>query len=329
MSRIVSFKSHGGPEVLEIIDVEVPFPRADEVRIRVKAIGLNRAESMWRMGNYVEKVNLPARLGYESAGIVEAVGADITHVVIGDTVSTVPSFSLNDYGMYGELVLAPGHAVVKHAPILSFEEATAIWNPFITPYGAFVESKSVKPGDTILIPAASSSVGLGAIQIANMIGAIPIALTRTGAKRGQLLDSGAAHVIVTQEQDLTAEVMRITNQKGANFAFESVGGTSFPKLIASMAPSGIVIVYGALSDEITPLPILEILAKCITIQGYNLFGTTTDRVRQKAAVEFISEGLTQGKLKPVISRRFEFADIVAAHRELEKNQHFGRIVISV
>jgi NADPH:quinone reductase-like Zn-dependent oxidoreductase len=329
MSRVVTFSEYGGPEVLDIEDIEVAAPGTAEVRIRVKAIGLNRAESMWRSGNYVEPVRLPARLGYESAGEVESVGSEVHHVKVGDSVSTIPSFSLNDYGMYGELVLAPAHAVVKHESFISFEDATAIWNPLVTPYGAFVESGALRAGDTVLISAASSSVGIGAIQVAKMIGAIPIALTRTRGKRERLLEEGAAHVVVTGEQDLVAEVLRITGGKGAKFAFDPVGGTGFPKLVASMAEEGTIFVYGALADGVTPLPMLEVLAKRVVIRGYNLFATTTDPARQKAATEFIFDGIRKGALKPVIDKRFRFDEIREAHRELEKNQHFGRIVVVI
>ena len=329
MARVVTFSEYGGPEVLDIKDVDIAAPGPSEVRIRVKAIGLNRAESMWRSGKYVEPVKLPARLGYESAGEVDAVGSEVRHVRVGDAVSTIPSFSLNDYGMYGELVLAPAHAVVKHESFISFEDATAIWNPLITPYGAFVESGALRPGDAVLIPAGSSSVGIGAIQVAKMVGAVPIALTRTSAKRERLLEEGAAHVVVTDEQDLVEEVLHITGGKGAQIAFDPVGGSTFPKLVAAMAEGGTILVYGALSDEVTPLPMLEVLAKRIVIRGYNLFATTTDPVRQKAATEFIFDGIRKGALKPVIARRFMFDEIREAHRELEKNQHFGRIVVTV
>lgn len=134
---------------------------------------------------------------------------------MGDVVSTVPAFSQNDYGIYGELVLAPAHAVVKHPSTLSFEEAVAIWNPFITPWGAFAETGLVKPGNAVVIPAASSSVGLGAIQIVNALGAVSIALTRTAAKRAELLEAGAKHVIVTEEQDVVTETLKLTDGRGA------------------------------------------------------------------------------------------------------------------
>jgi NADPH:quinone reductase-like Zn-dependent oxidoreductase len=329
MSKIVGFTQYGGPEVLTISDIVVPAPAAHEVQIAVKAIGLNRAESMWRTGIYVEKVNLPARLGYEVSGVVAAVGADVTGIAVGDQVSTMPAFSQNDYGLYGELVNAPAHAVVKFPASLSFNQATAIWNMFVTPYGALVESKALSVGQTVLIPAASSAVGLGAIQVTNLAGGVSIALTRTSAKREQLLAAGAQYVIATEEQDLVAEVQRITGGKGADLVFEPVGGSYFPTLIDAMAPGATLFVYGALSEEPTPLPLLSIILKQPVIRGFNLFGITTNPVRQKAAADYIFAGIESGKLKPIIAKTFPFGDVVESHRYLEKNQHFGKIIVEV
>jgi NADPH:quinone reductase-like Zn-dependent oxidoreductase len=329
MSRIIHFTTPGGPEVLEFKDIDVPMPGNGEVRIRVKAIGLNRAESMWRTGEYIEEVKLPARLGYEAAGIVDAVGPDVTNFKEGDAVNTVPAFSQNQYGMYGEVVLAPVTAVVKHPPTLSFEEASSIWMMFITVYGAFVEAAQLKEGDVVLIPAASSSVGLASIQIVNMVGATPIALTRTAAKRHKLLAAGAAHVIVTDEQDLVSEVMTITDGAGARVVFDPVGGPSFGKLIKAMAPGGVLLAYGALSDEPAQLSYLDLLIKLPTIVGYTIWNTTGDPVRQKAAVDFITKGLQSGALKPTIDKVFKFDEMIDAHRYLEKNDQFGKIVVTV
>jgi NADPH:quinone reductase-like Zn-dependent oxidoreductase len=200
MSRIVRFSKAGGPDVLEFVEVDVPNPGAGEVRINVKAIGLNRAESMWRLDRYIEPVaQYPARLGYEAAGIVDAVGKDVTEFAIGDAVNVMPSFSMNDYGTYGEVVIVPAYAVLKQPASLSFTDAASIWMMFVTAYGALIEDAEVTTGDFVLIPAASSSVGLAAIQVTNYAGATSIALTRTSEKRQLLLKAGAAHVIATGE----------------------------------------------------------------------------------------------------------------------------------
>jgi NADPH:quinone reductase-like Zn-dependent oxidoreductase len=239
MSRVIKFAKAGGPDVLEFIEAQLPAPGPREVRIEVKAIGINRADSMWRTDKYVEPVKFPAGLGYEAAGVVEAVGKDVTDFAVGDAVSTIPAFSLNQYSTYGEVILAPVHAVVKHPESLSFVEAASVWMMFLTAYGALIFDAQVKAGDFVIIPAASSSVGLAAIQLANYAGATPIALTRTSEKKKRLHEAGAAHVIATQEQDMVAEVMRITNGSGARVAFDPVGGPAFPKLISALADQGI------------------------------------------------------------------------------------------
>ena len=159
MSKVVTFNRTGGPEVLEIVDMEVPAPAAGEVQIRVQAIGLNRAEIMYRNGQYVIEPEFPARLGYEAAGVVQAVGENVEAFTTGDLVSVIPSFMFNEYGMYGELVNAPVHAVVKHPENLSFEEAAASWMMYVTAYGALVEYVNLQAGQNVVIRAASSRTG--------------------------------------------------------------------------------------------------------------------------------------------------------------------------
>jgi NADPH:quinone reductase-like Zn-dependent oxidoreductase len=329
MSRTIKFAQAGGPEVLEFIETQVPAPGPREVRIEVKAIGINRAESMWRNDKYIEPVKFPAGLGYEAAGIVDAVGKDVTEIAVGDAVSTIPAFSLNQYFTYGEVILVPDHAVVKHPRSLSFVEAASVWMMFITAYGALIQDAKVTKGDFVLIPAASSSVGLAAIQIANYAGATPIALTRTSDKKKRLHEAGAAHVIATQEQDMVAEVMRVTNRNGARVAFDPVGGADFPRLISALADQGIVYLYGALSEVDTPLPVLEMIRKMPTVKGYSIRLVTGDQTRRKVAVEYVSKGLASGALKPVIDRTFTFDEMADAHRYLEQNGQFGKIVVTV
>jgi NADPH:quinone reductase-like Zn-dependent oxidoreductase len=327
MSRTIKFAQAGGPDVLEFIEMEVPAPGPHEVRIKVKAIGINRAESMWRNDKYVEPVKFPAGLGYEAAGIVDAVGKDVTDFAAGDVVSTIPVFSLNKYFTYGEVILVPDHAVVKHPESLSFVEAASVWMMFLTAYGALIFDAQVKAGDYVILPAASSSIGLAAIQLANYAGATPIALTRTSDKKKRLHEAGAEHVIATQEQDVVAEVMRITNGNGARVAFDPVGGKDFPKLIRALTNQGIAYIYGALSEGDTPIPVLEMIPKMPTVKGYSVRLVMGDEARRKVAVEYVTKGLASGELKPVIDRIFKLDHMVEVHRYLETGSQFGKIAV--
>ena len=329
MSRTIKFTTAGAPEVLEFIETQVPPPSTTEVRINVKAIGINRAESMWRNDHYIEPVKFPAGLGYEAAAVVDAVGSAVTGFAVGDEVNVIPAFSMNQYFTYGEIITVPEYAVVKHPKSLSFAQAASVWMMFVTAYGALVEDANVGKGDFVIVPAASSSVGLAAIQIANYAGATAIALTRTSAKAKRLLEAGAAHVICTDEVDLVQEVMRITEGNGARVAFDPIGGPNFPKLISALSSNGIVYIYGALAEGDTPIPVLAMIAKMPVIKGHNIWLTTGDETRRKAAVEYVLKGLESGALKPVIDREFEFDEIVEVHRYLESNDQFGKVVVNV
>ena len=284
---------------------------------------------MWRHGDYIEPVKLPARLGYEAAGTVDALGSGVTQFAVGDAVNVIPSFSMNDYGTYGDLVCVPASAVVRQPESLAFEQAASIWMMFVTAYSALVEDAAIGVGDFVVVSAASSSVGLAAIQIANYAGATPIALTRTSAKANQLREVGATHVVATQETNLVQEITRITDGKGARIAFDPIGGPDFPKLLAALAFRGTAYLYGALAEGITPLPVLDMIAKMPVIKGHNIWITSGDPDRLATAVAYIRQGFAEGKLKAVIDRVFSFDDIVAAHHYLETNGQFGKIVVTL
>jgi NADPH:quinone reductase-like Zn-dependent oxidoreductase len=329
MSRSVRFHVTGGPEVLVVEETQVPRPGPEEVLIRTRALGLNRAEAMFRRDQYVVSPAPPSLIGYEASGEIHAVGPAVEGLTIGDAVSVVPAFAMTQYGVHGELVLAPAHAVVKHPPSLSWEEAASVWMMFITAYGGLIDLARLHDGDTVLVPAASSSVGLAAIQIARMVGARPIGLTRTRAKRQRLLDAGAEAVIVTAEDYLVPGVREITRGEGARVVFDPVGGPGVAELVAAMAPHGIFVLYGALSPEPGPLPVMDVLAKHLTIRGYELFELTLDDERRKAAVDFVQAGIIRGALAPVIDRTFPMDAIVDAHRYLETGNQVGKIVVTV
>ena len=329
MSRVVRFHQLGGPEVLQIEEIDLPGPGAGEIQIRVKALGLNRAEALLRTGTYIETAQLPSGLGLEAAGIVEAVGAGVVGFEPGDAVSVVPPTSMVRWPAYGERATFPANHVVKHPASLSWAAAAATWMQYVTAYGALIDIAKVDRGDVVVITAASSSVGLAAIQIARMVGATPIAVTRTEAKRQALLEAGAAHVIASAEEDLGRRLTDIAGPNGVRVVFDPIGGPAFGPLTAAMSRGGILIEYGALSAEPTPFPIFDVLSKSLTLRGYLIHEITRDPARLEAAKGFILAGLKSGALKPIIARIFAFDDIVEAHRYLESNEQFGKIVVTL
>jgi NADPH:quinone reductase-like Zn-dependent oxidoreductase len=181
-AKIVRFHSTGGPEVLKIADEPIPDPGNGEVRLTVKAISLNRAEVMFRSGQYLETPVFPSKLGYEAAGVVAAVGPDVDKAWLGQKVSTVPAFLMTHYGVYGEVAIVPVSALAVYPDNLTPEQGTSIWMQYLTAYGALIAYAQITKRDFVIITAASSSVGIAAIEIAKAEGAISIATTRALTK---------------------------------------------------------------------------------------------------------------------------------------------------
>src|SRR5499425_137933 len=329
MARIVRIHEYGDPSVLKIEDIEVPPPASGEVQIEVKSFGLNRAEVMFRTHAYVHEAHFPSRLGYEAAGIVKAIGSDVSGFTTGDVVSLVPPPDIARWGTYGEVANVPARNLVKHPENISFEEAAASWMQYVTAWGALVEQAKLTQGDFVIVTAASSSVGIAAFQAARAVGATVIATTRTRAKRQALIDHGADHVVVTDEENLVARVMEITRGVGARVVFDPVGGPSFIPLTDSMARGGILLEYGALSTEPTPFPLLTVLGKSLTLKGYLNGEITNDDAALERAKAFVTRGLASGQLKPVIARTFPFEQIQEAMRFLESNAQIGKVVVNV
>lgn len=329
MSRIVRFHQHGGPEVLVVEDIDVPSPAPGEVQIRVKAIGINRADALLRSGTYIETATLPAGLGLEAAGTVTAVGDGVRTFSPGDAVSVIPPISMVPHPTYGEIINMPARNVVRHPATMGWDAAAAVWMQFLTAYGALIPVARVQAGDIVAVTAASSSVGLAAIQIANLQGATPIAVTRTSAKRQALLDNGAVHVVASQEENVEARLKEIAGRQGVRVVFDAVGGPIFNQLTAAMSHRGILIEYGGLSQEPTPFPLAEVLSKCLTLRGFLVHEVTGDAERLAEALSYIRSGLSSGRFKPVLARTFPLEDIVEAHRYLEAGTQFGKVIVTV
>jgi NADPH:quinone reductase-like Zn-dependent oxidoreductase len=329
MPKVVRFHATGGPEVLKFEDVSPQQPGKGEVRLRVQAIGLNRAESMFYHGRYIYQPKFPAGLGYEAAGVVEAVGPEVDKSWMGKQVSTIPAFTLNDYSMVGETAVAPVEALGEYPANLSPAEGAAIWMQYVTAYGALIAIAKVTKGDFVVIPAASSSVGLAAIEMVKAEGGVSIATTRTRDKKEELTKLGADHVIATDEEDYVARVAQITRGKGARVTFDPVAGPFLEKLAEAAQPGGIIFAYGGLSGQPTPFPLLSVLSKSLSVRGYTLMEIT--RVPEKLAMakKYVYDRLADGRFHPKIAKTFPFAQTVDAYRYLESNAQIGKIVLAV
>lgn len=321
------FHSFGGPEALQLDEVAVRAPGPGEVRIRVGAIGLNRVEAYFRAGAFMPPEALPSTLGYEAAGVIEALGPGVTGWREGERVATLFGLPMDRYGTYGEAIVWPADWLVPVPQEQSLVEAAASWMQYGTAY-ALVDLGPVGPGDVVAINAASSSVGLAAIQIARAHGAVPVAITRTRAKAAALLAAGASHVVASDEEDVTARLLEISGGAGVRIAFDAVAGAPLAALLAAMAPRGTAIVYGMLGGFS-----FELMLPTLMLGNLALHGFSADRLMKHPAdrakvIDYVSRGLAEGRLRPVIDSTFDLADIAAAHRRLESNQQVGKIVVT-
>jgi NADPH:quinone reductase-like Zn-dependent oxidoreductase len=329
LMRVIRFHETGGPEVLRIEEEIAPSPGPGEVVLKVEAIGLNRAEAAFRAGQYLEQPEFPARLGYEASGIVTAVGPDVTRCAVGDAVCVLPGLPMSRYGVYGDWALITVEALIQRPSGMSAVEGASVWMAYLTAYGAIADRAAIGVGDPVVITAASSSVGIAAIQICKALGAVPIALTRSVDKADALREQGADHVVVGSAETAVDAVMQATGGHGARLVFDPVAGPGVQALAQMLAPGGLILLYGNLSGQAaeTPFPFFTAVGKGLGVHGYLVFELIHDVDRRNKAVRFITQGLAQGQLKPVIAKAFSLDEIVEAHRYLESNQQIGKIVV--
>ncbi|MGE4431258.1 MAG: zinc-dependent alcohol dehydrogenase family protein [Sphingobium sp.] len=235
---------------------------------------------------------------------------------------------MHEYGTYAEEICFPAEMLAPIPAGTSMEKAAASWMQFLTAY-ALISVGRINAGDFILITAASSSVGLAAIQIANSRGAIPIAVTRTNAKRDALIAHGAAHIILSENEDIAERVLAITGGKGAEIMFDAVGGPTLPPLIDALAYRGTIILYGTLAGPVVSLPLVEGMNKGATLRCFSIRDILADPDERHRAIAFIQDGIASGALDARIDRSFDFAAMREAHVYLEGNMQFGKIVVTV
>jgi NADPH:quinone reductase-like Zn-dependent oxidoreductase len=326
MPRVIVFDEFGGPDVMHVVEEPAAEPAAGEVRVRIEAFAVNPLDQMMRSGASPAPVPLPhARLGVEGTGVVDALGPGVTGLGIGDPVilAAVPDASVR--GSYAEYTTAPASRVVARPAGLGITEAAAIWVAYSTAYGALVEKAVMRPGDHVLITAASGGVGRAAMQVANQIGAVPIAVTRHTAKQDDLLAAGAAAVIATDQMDVAEAVRHHTGGTGADIILDLVRGPGQQDLVQAARPGATLVVAGFLDPRPTPFP----SGAPLTIFSYASFEHTLNPVVVRRMAAFLNAGVRLGALRPAIDKVFALDDIAEAHRHLEKGLHTGKIVVTV
>jgi len=326
MPRVVVFDEFGGPDVMHVVEEPVAEPAAGEVRVRIEAFAVNPLDQMMRSGASPAPVPLPhARLGVEGTGVVDALGPGVTGLEAGDPVilAAIPDASVR--GSYAEYTTVPASRVVARPAGLGITEAAAVWVAYSTAYGALVEKAEMRPGDHVLITAASGGVGRAAMQIANQIGAVPIAVTRDPAKKDDLLAAGAAAAIATNQADALETVRQHTGGTGADIVLDLVMGPGQPELLKAARPGGTLVAAGVLDPRPTPFP-----AAPLTIFRYRSFEHTLDPVAVKRMAAFLTAGVRLGALRPAVGNVFALDEVAEAHRHLEKGLHAGKkIVVTV
>lgn len=327
MSRVVVFDEFGGPEVMRVVEEPVVEPAAGEVRVRIEAFAVNPLDLMMRAGTSPAPVPLPhARLGVEGTGVIDALGPGVAGFAIGDPVilAAVPDAAVR--GSYAEYTTVAADRVIARPAGLDVTEAAAVWVAYSTAYGALIEKAAMRPGDHVLITAASGGVGRAAMQIAQYIGAVPIAVTRHTAKKNDLLAAGAAVVVATDHEDLAEAVRHHTGGAGAGIVLDLVGGPGRGDLEKAARSDATLVAAGFLD----PRPRPSLVGTSLTVVDYRSFEHTLDTVVVGRMAAFLNAGLRLGALRPAIDTVFALDDVVRAHRHLEEGRHVGgKVVVAV
>jgi putative PIG3 family NAD(P)H quinone oxidoreductase len=318
----------GGPDGLTVRDVPTPTPRPHELLIRVYASALNRADVLQRLGRYPPPNDVPRDIpGLELAGIVEATGPDASRWQIGDRV-----FGLVGGGAHAEFAVAHEDTLARVPNAIDWPEAAAIPEAFITAHDALVMQAGLRATESVLVLAAGSGVGLAAIQIARAWGAVPFGTSRTADKIDRARAFGLeAGIALNEPDELTEAVSRWTDQRGVDVVLDLLGGGYVQPCINALALKGRMMLVGAVAGAQTMIDVRRILSKRVTLRGTVL---RTRALAEKIGVtrafaEQVVPRFESGELRPVIDSQYSLMQIADAHRRMESNETFGKVVISV
>lgn len=324
--RAVNLKTSGGPEVLVLGEYQTPDPKHNEVRIKVKATALNRADTLQRRGLYPPPPGASPILGLEIAGVVESVGEEVKNAKLGDKVCALLSG-----GGYAEYACVHEDLLIPIPPNLSFAQAAGIPEVFLTAYQALIYLAELQRGETILIHAGASGVGTAAIQIARSLDA-SIIVTASMGKHQICKDLGAENCIDYKTQDFEQQALAFTDQRGVNVILDFLAASYFQQNINTLARDGRMVMLAAMGGiKVSELEMGKIVWNRLKIMGSTLRARSLDykiKLTQDFKRQFLSD-FESGKFKPVIDSEFDWSDVVKAHQRMDANLNAGKIILNI
>lgn len=327
MSKAVQIRQNGGPEEMELVDIEVGQPGPGEIRIRHHAAGLNFIDVYQRTGLY--KLPLPLTLGMEGAGIVEAVGAGVTHLKAGDRAA----YASHPPGSYSEVRVMPAKNVCKLPDAISFETGAAMMLKGLTAQYLLkrtLPQGGLKPGDFVLFHAAAGGVGLIAVQWAKALGLQLIGTAGTDEKCELARSLGAAHMINYSKEDFQARVKDITGGKGVKVVYDSVGKDTWEKSLDCLQPFGLMATFGNSSGPVPPFAPAVLANKgSLYVTRQTLFTHIATREATQEMADDLFAAVTSGKVDIRIDQRFPLAQVREAHQALEARRTTGCTILTV
>ncbi len=321
--RAIVIRQPGDPDVLELRDVPTPDTPPDHVRVRVRTFGINRADLLQRRGQYPAPSESPEDIpGLEYAGEVVELGQHVTGFAVGERVMGIVGG-----GAYAEYVVMPATHAVPIPSKLSFAEAAALPEVFITAHDA-LERLAVCAGEWVLVHAVGSGVGTAALQLVKARGARSIGTSRTAAKLERARSLGLDVAIDSDNEDFV-EVVRRTTESGADAAIDLVGGPLFPRTLEALALRGRLVLVGLTAGSHAHIDLAVLMRKRLRVEGTVLRSRST--AEKTAVVQSFREQVlplfAQNALEVVVDRVFSFDEVPAAHRYMEQNANFGKIIV--
>lgn len=322
MVKAIRMSRTGGPEVMEYVDVEVGDPGPGEVRIRHVACGLNFIDVYFRSGLYPQP--LPGGLGQEAAGVIEAVGAGVQHVKVGDRVS----YATRPNGAYSEARVMPAGFLVKLPDSISFDTAAAMTLQGLTVQYLFRRTFPLRGGETILFHAAAGGVGLIASQWARALGVTMIGTVSSDEKAALAKAAGCAHVINYKTENFVERVREITGGKGVPVVYDSIGKDTFIGSLDSLAPLGTMVSFGNASGAVPPFSLNELASRgSLTITRPSLPSYIASRADLDAAAADLFQMVDSKKVTIEINQRYALKDVAQAHIDLESRKTTGSTIL--